>query len=222
MASIRGNVISTVRRQIRDESKTVFTDTELQNYYANTIYAYSQYVPREIASTLILLPNVAEYSAPSGLLEAISIKKGSTIYDIVDYFADVITISPVPTVGGNATIKYRGLHTVPTNDNLDSSYDIKDEQLIIKNIIAQCWETLAGDGAKYYEYTEGDVRENQGKTQAQFRAEADKLLAEFEKGCIKSAEAMKIKTELVTTAPTVAGVINRTAPTRNDSILKDY
>ena len=214
---LRDNV---VRRELRDESETspVFTDAELMTYYKNAIRTYSGDIPREVISTLNLTAGLADYDIPAGCREIVEITDGTTDFEVSSIFAGVITLSSAPASSGSATIKYRGVHSVPDDENDTSSYVDDDEALIVKLVKAQAYEVLAGDGAKYYRYVEGDITEEQGKTQAQFRAEADALLKEYADEIIKAkeaADALKIAT-----APMVAGVISREKAVRQTGIYK--
>jgi hypothetical protein len=222
--SNRSALRTLLRRRIRDESASpVFTDDELDVYYANAIREYSKDIPREISETLNLVAGQSEYNHPEGLREIVSIKVGVTEFTVIDIFAGMMTISPTPTAASTAVFRYRGCHTIPASgpdhDNEASSYDAIDEPLILMHIIAQCWETLAGDGARYYEYQEGDVRENQGKTQSQFRAEADSLFSEFNVGVAKSKSALLARRP-VTTTPVIAGVSSRKPAPRSKTIYR--
>ena len=213
-----------IRREIRDEAQAsyVFTDTELNTYLSNTIREYSKRIPREVKASLALIAGQADYDAPEGLREVIGITVGATAYNVTDIFGGLMTLSPVPSVSATAAFKHRGMHTIPTADTgtgSTSTYDSIDEPLIATRVKAQCWETLAGDGAKYYDYQEGDIRENQGKTQDQFRKEADKLFAEFEAGCDLSIEARQVLQPVPTR--TMAGVVTRQKPAKSATIYKD-
>jgi hypothetical protein len=216
------NLLSQIRREIRDETEAtyVFTTTELTDYITNAIRAYSQVIPREIKSTLSLTTDEDEYSLPEDCREIVSIKVGTTEYSVIDVFGGLMTVSPTPTADATATFKYRGMHTIPTA-LAASTYDPIDEPLIVKHVRAQCWETLAGDGARYYRYTEGDIEEDQGKTQEQFRKEANALFAEFDAGVQASAEALLARRPVANNV-TIAGVISRTKPSRSTTIFREF
>jgi hypothetical protein len=217
MTTTRKDLRDQIRRQVRDEASGsyVFTDAELNTYLANAIRAYSKDIPREISTTLNLVDGQAEYSLPEGCREIVSLNVGTTEYSVIDIFAGVMTISPTPTAAAVATFRYRGCHTIPTADTGEgstSTYDAIDEPLIAMHVKAQCWETLAGDGARYYQYREGDVEENQGKTQEQFRKEADRLYAEFAAGVASSKDTLQALRP--TAEHTIAGVVSRESKQR--------
>jgi len=221
----RGALITQIRREIRDESSTayVFTAIELNTKLNNALRAYSKIIPREIKGTLSLVADQADYSAPEDLRAVIQIIVGSTEYACSEIFGGLMTLTPVPSANGAATFKYLAGHTLPTTDTgagSTSTYDPIDEPLIVKHVVGQCWETLAGDGAKYYDYTEGDVRENRGKTQEQFRKEADRLYAEFAAGCAESQAAREALKPV--SARTMVGVVSRKKPTTSKTIYKSY
>ncbi|MCE5199798.1 carboxypeptidase-like regulatory domain-containing protein, partial [bacterium] len=211
-----------LRRLIRDTSVTyAFSNDELNNCIANAIYAYSKRIPREVKGSLNLVVGQADYPAPENLIELVSIDAGGVTYSITDIFAGEMTLSPTPTTSGAAVLKYKGCHTIPSESQTISSYDSMDEPLIMKHAMAQCWEILAGDGARYYEYTEGDVKENQGKTQAQFRAEADKLYGEFSTDLAESAKAKLAGQPVSGTTHTMAAKVSRKKTPASTTIYKD-
>lgn len=222
-ASIWSTIRTKVRRRLRDEDAAayVFTNDELLDYMGNAVRAYSEIIPREIIGSLALTADEDEYDEPDNCREIVSILSSDEATEYVPQlvFGGKIKIDPTPSAADTAIFKYRGIHTIPDSDDDASSYDSIDEHLIIRHIIAQAYETLAGDGAKYYQYREGDIEENQGKTQAQFRAEADRMFAEFDAGVRLSASTLKARRATPTT-PTVAAVITRTAASRNASIYK--
>lgn len=212
-----------VRREIRDETSTayVFTDDELNTYLNNAIRAYSKEIPREVKADLALVAGQADYTAPDDLLDIVEISVGATEYAVTEIFGGLMTLSPTPSANATAVCKYRTGHTLPTADTgagSTSTYDPIDEPLIVMHVKAQCWETLAGDGARYYDYSEGDIRENQGKTQDQYRKEANALYAEFDSGVIASKQAREARQPVA--ARTVAGVISRKQPTASTTIYK--
>lgn len=219
-----------IRREIRDEvaASYVFTDTELDAYLNNAIRDYSRGrtpevggIPREVKSTLALADGQADYTAPDELLEIVAIKVGDTEYEVTELFGGTMTISPTPSAAAVATFKYKTVHTLPTADEgagSTSTYDAIDEPLIAQHVRAQCWETLAGDGARYFDYQEGDIRENQGKTQEQFRKEANSLYARFDAGVAASKQARAGRAPV--TARTFAGVVTRKATSASTTIYK--
>lgn len=212
-----------IRREIRDEASTayVFTDTELNIKLSNALRAYSKHVPREVKAVLSLVANQVDYAAPEDLRAVIDIRAGDTEFAVTEIFGGLMTLSPVPAQGGPATFKYTTGHTLPTADTGNgsvSTYDPIDEPLIAKHVIAQCWETLAGDGAKYYDYQEGDIRENRGKTQEQFRKEADRLYGEFDTAAEESAEARQALKPIP--ARTMATKVSRAKPTPSRTIYR--
>ena len=79
-------------------------------------------------------------------------------------------------------------------------------------------EGLVGAGCPYHEYQRGDNRENQGKSQDQYRKEANALYAEFDSGVIASKQAREARQPVA--ARTVAGVISRKQPTASTTIYK--
>ena len=213
-----------IRREIRDEASAsyVFTDSELNTKINNAIRAYSKQIPHEVKATLSLVANQADYAAPEDLRDVVEIKVGTAEYEVTEIFGGLLTLSPTPGASASATFKYRAGHTLPTADSgtgSASTYDPIDEPLIVKHVTAQCWETLAGDGAKYYDYQEGDIRENQGKTQEQFRKEADKLFVEFDAGVAESKAALLARRPTITR--TMAAVVGRKKPTTSMTIYKD-
>jgi hypothetical protein len=209
-----------VRVQLRDESDApVFTDAELMTYFGNAIKAYSRVIPLEVSGNLSLIADQADYDLPDDCLEIVSIKVGTAKYSVTEIFAGQMTLDPIPSTGATAVIKYRSVHTIPADEDDASSYDAIDEPLIVMHVKAQCWETLAADGAKYYEYTEGDIKENQGKTQAQFRAEADALYAKFNAGVAKSHDDLLARRASGATQ-TIVGVVSRKAAERSATIFK--
>lgn len=220
-ASNRGDLRDLIRRKIRDEDETdyVFTDAELNTSIATAIRAYSKLIPREVSDDFAITAGVDEYDAPDGIRKLISIKDGDTEYVVSEIFGGKITLESTPETSVTATIKYLGTHTLPAADDEASTYDEIDESLIVLHVIAQCWETLAGDGARYYDYQEGDIRENQGKTQAQFRTEADKLYGEFNAGVAKS----KLDQDALKPAhlePVFVDAVSRKAASRSTTIYR--
>ncbi len=212
---LRDNVI---RREIRDEDAAVFTDAELNTYLNNAILSLSEYLPREVTGTLDLVAGQADYDAPDDLIEVVSITAGATEYHVATVFGGVMTLSPTPSSAGTADLKYRAIHGLLSDDDEVGTYDLRDEPLIVTHVKAQCCQTLAIDGAKYYEYQEGDIRESQGRTQAQFRAEADRLYAEFAEGARLAAQTR----QATRPAPsrTMAGVVRRKARAASATIYK--
>ena len=212
-----------IRREIRDEVETayVFTDTELNTKINNAIRAYSKMIPREVKATLALVGGQADYTAPEDLRAVVDIRTGETQYEVSEIFGGAMTLTPTPVVSAAATFKYRTGHVLPTADSgagSASSYDPIDEPLVVKHVVAQCWETLAGDGAKYYDYQEGDIRENRGKTQEQFRKEADKLFGEFDAAVADSKDAHEARCPTPTRS--MVGVIGRKKPPISTTIYK--
>ncbi len=219
-----------IRREIRDENAAayVFTDPELNAYLNNAIRDYSRGrtlevggIPREVKTSLQLVANQPDYNAPDDLIDIVEIKVGEAAYEVTDLFGGVMTLSPVPAEAATAVFKYRTVHTLPTADTgtgSASTFNPMDEPLIAKHIKAQCWETLAGDGARYYDYQEGDIRENQGKTQDQFRKEAAALYAEFDNGVAASKQILVARTPTATR--TMAGVVSRKKATASTTIYK--
>jgi hypothetical protein len=212
-----------IRRELRDEaddiSERVFEDDEILRYFGNAIRAYSRVIPREISEDIAFIAGLADYAVPEDCRSIISIKAGDTEYTVTEIFAGKMTLSPIPTATGAAKIKYLGCHSIPTAEDEAGSYDAIDEPLLVLFVRAQCCETLAGDGAKYYRYVEGDITEEQGKTQAQFRAEANSLYAEFQKGLGESAETA-IALRSLGCSPMVAGVVSRIPAKREAGIYK--
>lgn len=217
LKSLRGRI----RREIRDEDFTnyVFTDTEINGYIGDAIKAYSKVIPREISGDLALVTNQAKYDAPENIHSFVSLAVGNIEYLVTKLFGGKMTISPVPAASGVAEFEYLGCHAIPDDDSDTSTYDSIDEPLIIKHVKAHCWETLAGDAARYYEYEHGDVHEYQGKTQAQFRTEADKLYGEFGIEVASRKEELENRQPNHVT-PTVAAVVGHEKPRRSRTIYK--
>lgn len=218
MGKTLSQLILQIRREVRDEgSVQVFSDVELTDYISTAVRAYSQEIPREIIGDLELSAGVAEYAMPAGCREVCSIKAGAMAYIVTDIFGGMMAISPAPSLSAAAKIRYKGCHAAPTED-ATGSYDDIDEPLIVKHVRAQCLESLAGDGARYYKYTEGDVEEDQGQTQKQFRAEADALYAEFRSG-VAASKAAFFERRPVTCTPTL-GVVARKPAVRGGSVYR--
>lgn len=209
-----------IRREIRDEVQAsyVFTNAELLTYYGNAIRDYSTQIPREVIGSISGVGGQAEYDLPDACLELVEIGDGE--YTVLDVFANKMELDPTPSVTGSIELKYRAVHSIPTTDSGTSSYDTSDEGLIVKNVKAQCCEVLAMDGAKYYRYVEGDITEEQGKTQQQFRDEATALYQEFWDGVAKSKETKSALSASVITGIPIATKISRQEPERQASIFK--
>ena len=211
-----------VRRRIRDESTTapVFTDSELNDYIADAINNYSDTIPREISGTLTLQAGVSEYTKPDGFRSLSSLILGSQQYAIPTVFAGIMTVTPTPSTGGVATFAYLGRHTVPTQDTEALTVESQDESCITEFARAMCWATLAGDAARYYRYKEGVVEEDQGKVQAQYRAEADSIF-EAVQAKIESAQE-RVACAQPGADPQLLRVVSRSAPERPRSIYKTW
>jgi hypothetical protein len=227
-ASIRSTIRTNLRNKTYDTNAAayVFTDAEWNAYLDNAIRAYSQIIPRQVKGTLSLVAaQYEDYTLPEDCRGIVSIMVGTTEYTVTEVFAGLFSITPAPGASATAVFKYLCVHTLPAADGSASTYDPIDEPLIEMHMLAQACETLSFDGAKYYQYTEGDVAENQGKTQEQFRAEADALLKEF----AKRTEASKAqKDEIASVAATgatstIAAVISRAEhPTRSTTIYREF
>ena len=218
MGKTLSQLILQIRREVRDEgSVQVFSDVELTDYITTAVRMYSQDIPRGIISDLELSAGVAEYAMPVDCREVCSIKAGAMAYVVMDIFAGMMTISPTPSASSTTKIRYKGLHTAPIAD-ASGSYDDIDEPLIVQHVKAQCMESLAGDGARYYKYTEGDVEEDQGQTQKQLRAEAAALYDEFSAG-VAASKAAFFERRPVTCTPTL-GVVARKPAVRGGSVYK--
>ena len=79
-ASIRSDLRTIIRREIRDEdaSAYVFTNTELDTYLDNAIRAYSREIPKEVSADFAITAGEDEYDAPADLRALLSIKAGDT------------------------------------------------------------------------------------------------------------------------------------------------
>ena len=211
------------RTRIRDEQSAVFDDSEFNTYLNNAVLAYSKYVPQEVKTTLALVANQVEYDIPSDLRSIVEIKYGDTAYPVADIFGGKLTLKLIPSESGNATFKYLASHTLFDADDSESTYDAIDEPLIMMHVLAQTYETLAGDAAKYYNYTEGDVTEDRGKTQKYYRDEADKLYTAFLVGVTASKSAQdERRTSDTDVSHSIAVVAPRLAPKVSKTIFKGY
>ncbi|MHB1191197.1 MAG: phage adaptor protein, partial [Armatimonadota bacterium] len=100
--STRGGLRTRVRREVRDEAASVFTNTELNVYIENAIREYSRYVPREVKSTLSLVANQGDYSLPENCSEVVEVDG----YSVAEVFGNLMTLSPVPAASATAIVKY--------------------------------------------------------------------------------------------------------------------
>jgi hypothetical protein len=212
-------LIDQVRSELCDTgSSPAFSDQEIQEQLNNAILDYSGVIPLESADNLSLLAGVSDYSLPDGCREIVSIKVGTAVFIATEIFGGEFTVTPIPFSSATARIKYRGIHALLDDSADTSTYEQADEPLIIMNARARLLEILAGDNAKYYTYTEGDIQENQGQAQKQLRLEADALFARYSGGMEKSRLAVLARRP-VTTAPSVGTIARKSAP-RNGSIYR--
>jgi len=217
-AETLSNLIARVRLEVRDTgSPPIFTDDEVAACIADAICAYSSYVPREVSAELPLIAGTAEYTLPDDCLQIVSVRVGGAGYQVKQVFGNTFTINPMPAGNRLATIRYRACHIIPGDTAESSTYSSMDEPLIVTYAKARCLEMLAHDAARCYRYIEGDIEEYPGDPQAQLRAEADALYAQFNSGALR-AQAAFIERKPIACTPSV-GVVTRKAPEIGGSIF---
>ena len=207
-----------IRRILRDETEAsyVWTETELNTYINTAVYAFGRRVPKESSASLSLTASEDDYTIPTGATEIVSIKVGDDVYTVIEVFGGSMKLSPTPAAAATATVKYRGWYTqfVVATDASTSDYDLQYEELIDHYVLYLALSAVAGDGARYYQYTEGDISEDQGKTQKYFRDEANAHLLAFEQGCLQAIEERAGLQSAAVADAVIATKITRLKPER--------
>jgi hypothetical protein len=211
-----------VRTEIRDTGASpVFSDTELADYLRTALAVYSRRIPREVRGTLSLVADQAEYDLPVGCIRIAKIKVGTTPYTASDVYGGKFSVTPTPSANATADIRYTAAHPMPAQETSTLTYDDLDEDIIVKLIRAEVCQTLAQERAKYYKYVEGDVEEDQGKTQSQFQQEADELRADAQSEMAQSIGLRKTG-KAQGAGVTRARVASKAKPKRSTTIYREY
>lgn len=193
MATAWGTLVSCLRGLVpgQDAAGGDLTDGQLRQCLAEAVRAYSEQMPREADAEMELIGGQAVYDLPAGALSIISVTDGVNSFTITGVFGGRMTVAPTPANTGVAIVRMLADHTIPEGDAQASSYDGRDEWLVLTLARALALELLAGEAAGHWQYTEGDVSEDRGRAAKQLREEADALRRQFASGVLAARERQR-------------------------------